>query len=125
MKKSIKNILCMVLVSAFMIITISAADIITPMGLCYFEVTGMSCTCTEVWEGTVLKSRDFSPSSISHSGTKHGESHSGSLSIFAPSIGSLINEYDSGGYTYRIYNATATYKGYLSCDSDVSEIGLE
>lgn len=124
MKKRVLQILCIVCISVFMICAISAADSATPMGSCYFETSG-SCTCYEVWFGTVLETRTFSPESIYYTGEKHGETHSGYLSISAPDMGDLVSEEKDGFYTYRTYEGSATYCGYLSCNGDTSEIKLD
>lgn len=125
MKRAIKSILCMVLLSVFLMVVVSAADVITPMGSCYFEVSDVSCTCTEKWYGTVLASREFSPSTKEFTLTKHGEVHEGDLSISAPYIVRFSEEYEREGYTIRVYEAKATYSGYLSCSGDISEMKLD
>ena len=136
MKKSIKIILCMVLVSAFMIVTISAINIVMPTqdnvyapmsGSCYIDLGRRSVTYTERYYGTVLESSSCSPNSEGvENYSKNGHNHTGTLYASEIDPGNRCIKSKDGVYTIYTYpDASARFCGFISCNGDTSETSIE
>jgi len=132
MTKRLTRILCLIFVSAILISTISASDIITGTtainppdepnapNRCYVEVI-KSGVYVEHWDSGVMYDISFRPGSISNV-YYNGHNHSGSLTTWQLwDNGSSQGYYTvpTGQFSYDLEyrHATAKFYGYMTCSS--------